>query len=68
MAECVHGIEETWCALCSAAGRHVDTKVTSTDARFDGHCPRCGGLIVEGERIFLVDGDWVDRLCAVEAV
>lgn len=37
------------------------------DARFSGKCPGCGEHIAEGDRIGLVDGDWVCETCVEDS-
>lgn len=46
--------------------RVVERKTTlpTTKAIYTGGCPGCGSPIFEGQRIYLVDGQWVDEACA----
>ena len=35
----------------------------SVEASFDSRCPGCGDAINAGDRIFLLEGQWVGRCC-----
>ena len=77
-AECRHGIRPEWCAICRSVVVHAPTLDVEdglaavfavTHARITGLCPGgCDQDIAEGEKIYLVDGEWVNARCAREAV
>ena len=53
MAECIHGLDEEWCATCKhGPERPARAEVEATfAARFDGECPSCGFPICTGQVI-----------------
>lgn len=71
--ECPHGdlLDEAFaCAPCQTAGPSRTLTIREfeppprADARFSGPCPTgCGTFIEEGDRIVLLDDEWVRRGC-----
>lgn len=64
MTECKHEIEIASCGICRPRRppeRTFEDRGTIITASFDSDCHRCGGGIYEGDRMIVVDGEY---LCA----
>lgn len=63
--ECEHGevVDDAFaCTPCATGGRRpvfAPPPYVTAEARFSGPCVGCDGWIDEGDRIVLVDGDWI---------
>lgn len=71
MGECLHGIEESWCAIC----KHGPTRRPPggaprlefvVRARYDGHCDVCLHGFEAGDRVGRwSDGVWRHAACTL---
>lgn len=60
MAECVHEMDERWCATCKRGPLRPEPPPTieaTFTARFDGECPSCGLPIARGQVVHRLSND-----------
>lgn len=67
MAECLHGLDESWCSLCLHPRRRDDAPVLTMalfKAKWPGFCKPCETSIEVGQMIYkLSDGTYVHESC-----
>lgn len=66
MAECPHGLDESWCSLCLHPPRPDRGILTMSllKARFSGHCKGCNLGISPGQMIYkMSNGTYVHEGC-----
>ena len=63
MSDCIHGLDDQWCATCLHGPERPERQPTmlTTTAKFVGRCPECRRYIGVGDTIGRVDDAW---LCA----